>query len=119
MHEFVMLARENQLHVVICEFIIDTVCGSGSEKSTAPTVTSNNSVLKGNEGDKVITNFTDGQGNKHSSGNGYHPNGVPLSGNEQGIIGGHCAPHGAVHFISPQVSALTNLGHFFFKCPTN
>ena len=55
---------------------------------------------KGNE-EKIMNSFSDGQGSKGAPGNGYQ---MPMNGNEQGLVGGHFNPHGALHFISPQVS---------------
>lgn len=76
----------------------ESTSGSVGEKSVTP---SNPRMLKHNEGENILTNFPEGPVSKHSPGNGYP---MPLNGNEQGIVGGHFNPHGAVHFISPQVS---------------
>ena len=62
------------------------------EKSMNP---SNTRMSKSNE------NFPDGSMSKCSPGNGYQ---MQLNGSEHGIVGGPFNPHGAVHFISPQVS---------------
>lgn len=77
---------------------VESASGSVSEKTVV--TPSNQRILKGNE-EKVMNNFSDGQGSKGAPGNGYQ---VPINGNEQGLVGGHFNPHSTLHFISPQVS---------------
>ena len=76
---------------------VESASGTVSEKTVTP---SNQRVPKVNE-EKVMNSFSDGQGSKGVPGNGYQ---MPINGNEHGLVGGHFNPHGALHFISPQVS---------------
>ena len=77
-------------------FNVESASGSVSEKTMTPP---NQRLPKGNE-EKIMNSFSDGQGSKGAPGNGYQ---MSINGNEQGLVGGHFNPHGALHFISPQV----------------
>ena len=83
----------------------DSAGGYVCEKNSA---SSTQVIPKSNEGEATSTDFGDGQHSKASPSSVYHPTSrMTLSRNEQGIVGGQFNPHGAVHFISPQVSVCT------------